>query len=239
MLPRAIKMNPAWIRLRERGQSLIRRTQAAVGLSPVQAVYRAIERQGFPLATARTLEVFGGDGSLHTRYYARRVGSLEVWEYDARLSEALHRNLPGATIKIVDSYEEIDRTTTRFDFVWIDNPEMMHGPHCEHFDMLPRAFRILANQAVIVLVIIPRLDAAIERRFPYLWEPAFNDIDAHLARRARFYGTATPARISWREMRATYSRIAAQHGFEVVWARVQPVSFFSYLSLGVRKRDTA
>ena len=231
-------MHPLWIRLRERGRSIILVAQGHAGLSPIQAICRDIERQGFPLATACALEVFGGDGSLHTRYYASRVRSLEVWEHDPRQADALHRNLPNAKIKIVDSYAEIDRTAERFDFVWVDNPEMMHGPYCEHFDLLPRVFRILADQAVIVFVVIPRLDAPMERRYPYLWDPRFNDITVHLARRARFYGTNTPEHVPLPRMLSVYMRLAQEQGYEILWTMTRHISFFGYLALGMRRCET-
>jgi hypothetical protein len=52
---------------------------------PIQRVLRELERHGMDVGSRRALEVFGCTGERMTRWYADSVGSLDVWELNARL----------------------------------------------------------------------------------------------------------------------------------------------------------
>jgi hypothetical protein len=98
-----------------------------LGMSPMQEVLRGLEERGCALSSMDALEVYGASGGLHTRDYAHRVKSLEVWEIDPKHEASLRRNLPNATVHIVDSYDRVKSADRRFDLVVVDNPMARHG----------------------------------------------------------------------------------------------------------------
>ena len=110
-------------------------TRRALGFSPMQQVLRELRRRGVDVGSLNAIELFGGCAKRHTLDYAGRVAHLEVWEIDPTCEPALHRTIPSATIRIVDTYEEIRKTSDRFDLIVVDNPMSIYGGHCEHFDL--------------------------------------------------------------------------------------------------------
>lgn len=119
-----------------------------------------LEKNGVKFEELDTLEVFGRDGSWHTTSYANKVKSLEVWEIDPSWKKNLEKNLPNSTIKIIDSIKTIYnyKNTKKFNFIVIDNPQMLYGPlqdnlepaYCEHFEVLKNIDKILASEGIIV-----------------------------------------------------------------------------------------
>jgi hypothetical protein len=155
----------------------------------------------------RALEVFGADGGRLTRYYAPRVQALEVWELDPAHESSLRERLPGATIRITDSYAEIQREHDPFDLVVVDN---FVSPR-EHFDLCPHLFRLLADEPVLVLRVVPGAGAATVRQHPHVFSRE------HLERRREFYRTPSPAAIPRPKLYARYAELAREHGFEPEW----------------------
>src|SRR5487761_350096 len=170
-----------------------------------------IERRGVELRHLDALEVFGGTGELHTVDYASRVRSLTVWEINPELESRLRRNLPQAEIKITNSLEEVRATDKKFHFVVIDNALFVNESSlCEHFDFFPALFRILAERAVLVINVMP--EASPEFRAKYeVFHPY------HLQKRAEFYGSRSPEKISVAEMVQTYRSLAEKAGFQLDW----------------------
>lgn len=157
------------------------------------------------------LEVFGGAGDLHTSDYARLVKSLTVWEINASLEQTLRRNLPGASIKVTDALAELRSADQTFQLVVVDNPlYVSEASLCEHFDLFPAIFRVLADKAILVMNVMPEASPAFRAEFH-----VFNAY--HLKRRAQFYGSATPERIPIDEMAETYRALAQAARFEVDW----------------------
>jgi len=197
----------------------------------MRRLVRRLTRQGFDLRSARTLELFGGSGRFHTVDYARCVGSLEVWEIDERHAAELRKRLPHARIRIVDTYIEIGRTPDTFDLVVVDNPMSTWGGRCEHFDLFPSLFSLLASRAVVVLNVIPRLTDAARTRYPYL----FNN--EHLARRTTFYRTEHPEDVRVEEMVRSYERYALRAGFRLEWHLLVRRHFVYYLALSLARHE--
>ena len=195
----------------------------------MQGVLRKLEEKGVDLATLRALEVFGGNGTFHTKDFGSRVATLQVWENDARLQTALERNLPGATIRIVDSFSEMKRTNERFDLIVVDNPMSTYNGHCEHFDLFPAVFRIASDDAILILDVIPSVSRRAKRRFPYL----FNE--EQLARRREFYKTNDADDIDWGTVIEAYRRYAKASDFAVEWSFTQQRHFIHYLSLKIKR----
>jgi len=182
-----------------------------------------------------SLELFGAKGELHTKDYAHKVASLEVWEINPRNEAALRRNLSMADVKITNSYDEIKKTQKKYDLIVIDNPDGMHGEHCEHFDLFPDVFQIAKDQAILLIDVIPGFSKAESGNRP----PLFNE--AQLARRKAFYESNHPENVSFDEMTKAYSNFAQANGFHVEWHFIKQRTFSRrvyYLVLKIRKSRT-
>lgn len=185
-----------------------------LGLSPMRRMIREIETHGINLGTLDAVELFAGRGEMQTIDFIGRVRSLEVWELDPKCRPSLERNLPGAAIKIVDTYAEIDRTQSRFNLVLIDNSTFIHGGHCEHFDLLPAVYRLLRDRGMVIFAVIPQIDDAAVRHFSNLTNPE------HLQKRREFYGVDDPREVPISVMERTYDHHAESAGFRVDWTFV-------------------
>jgi hypothetical protein len=195
---------------------LCRLVGSRLGLLPIQRIMAGIERRGVKLGDLRALEVFGYTGERLTKYYAKRVAALEVWEIDESLEKELRRNLPGAIVKIVDSFAEIERTERTYDLVVIDNHIGMFGEgHCEHFDLFPSLSRVLSDSPIVVTNICSGDDKVTRAHYPTLFE------GPHLAHRRVFYGTSDPTAITLDRLAAHYSALFAAMGFETEWYFMQ------------------
>jgi hypothetical protein len=198
ILPKGIP-DPLW----RTAWSLRRRA----GLSPTQDVFRELRRRGVPTGDVAAVEVFAGNGFCHTLDYLASVKSLEAWELSPAHEADLRHNLPGATIRITDSFEEINRTVRRFGIVVVDNTITTFGPgYVEHFDLFPDLFRIAENPCVLLLNVCPKVPAALR------------DDTRRMSRRAAFYGTPRPHDVPIDRMVQTYATLMFDHGFLIDWS---------------------
>ncbi len=198
----------------------------------MQGVIKELQKRNVPLNNMEALEVFGGVGEQHTRYYARFVSSLEIWEIHPECAESLRAIFPLAEIKIVDSYQEIRSTSKKYAFISIDNSPSGPG-HCEHFDLFPDVFRLANDSAILILNVIPKISPWLLRLFPYLHEK-----ERQLACRASFYKTGRPENIPLDELVAAYRRLARESGFDLEWHFLKSRnSLVRYLVLKVQGLD--
>lgn len=198
-----------------------------VGLSPMQAVLRELMPRRVSLKGCRTLEVFGFTGEMHIQDYYRRVGPLEIWEWTQRNLEALRRNVPGASIRITDSYQEIERSEEKSDIVIVDNSPHLPG-HVEHFDLFPAIFRILRSPATLILNVFPTISPD---------QLKYRELCSEVVYGARrgFYRTSTPECLSHEEMVRAYRDVAAMNGFELDYSfRKRRNSLLYCLVIGLR-----
>jgi hypothetical protein len=190
---------------------LLRRTARAVGarfgVLPIQRLMRDLQARGVDVRRLRALDVFGWTGERLTMRYAPLVKSIDVWEIDPTFEPALRRNVPNADVTITDSYEEIKRTDRTYDLVVVDN---FHTPD-EHFRLFPHIFRVLSDDAVLVLRVIGEAGGAARRAHPTLFSAE------HLAERREFYGTDSPDRMTFEALAEHYRRLAEQNGFVAKW----------------------
>ena len=103
--------------------------------NPMRDLLKELKRRKAKLKGLKALELFGKDGLMHTKDYASKVSSLEIWEINPQFEDRLKANLPMAEIKITDSYKEIKRTTNKYSFIVVDNPMSSHGDYFEHFEL--------------------------------------------------------------------------------------------------------
>jgi hypothetical protein len=204
----------------------------------MQRLFRELARRGVAANTLDALELFGADGSRHTLDYCRLVRSLEVWELNETYLPELRQNLPKAVIRITDTFQEIQRTSSTFNLLVSDEVGQLYGQnkeHCEHFDLVTtHLFRIARPKSVIVLNVIPEPVMQLRNGRTY---PEFSE---YLERRRDFYGVDHPDRIRIEEMVPTYRQIAAANGFHLDWhvaIRRTVRSGVSYLVLAVSRLE--
>ena len=183
-------------------------------LSPMCAVLRELRSRGIDPARLHALECFAFMGGMHTRDYAASVRSLELWEINPRHESALRAGFPGSVVRITDTYVEARRTDRRFGFVVVDNSPV-HGEHIEHFDLFPDLFRLLEDEAVVVLDVIPELNARVRRQYPEMFE------EATVEARRRFYHANDPGHLFQGAMVSTYAALAKEAGFQLAWSFFQ------------------
>jgi hypothetical protein len=207
-------------------------------LTPMRRVMRELTRRGVDVSSLRALEMFGGNGRGHTVDYAPYVASTEVWEIDPAFAPVLRQNLPEATVKIVDSFAEIEVSQNKFDLVLVDPPYEMFGGHCEHFDIFPGVFRILKPFSILVLCNV-RLNVVMSTRYS----------DRHLEIRKSFYEVDDPTRIPLDQMLKIYNQLFLRHGYESKWwvlqdrnlmyrLRRNSIDRVCYLALAIQRKNT-
>jgi hypothetical protein len=189
--------------------------------------------RGFDLSRARALEFFAREGDWQASAYAGRVATLEAWEVDASREERLRANLPGATVRIVDSILFAARAENRgrFDLVVFDNPQGCFGPggrYCEHFDALDASFGLLADRAVVVFNV---------NRAPF----DFARFPAWQARRADFYGVPETGRLRVEFLLGFYRELFERRGYGSPFGFEVPrnADYLSYLVYLLERRDSA
>lgn len=198
--------------------------------SAIECVISRLKAKGVKINDLDALEVFGGNGKGIEIYYADEVKKIEIWEINENFKTELQTNLPKADIKIVDSFEEVKRTSKTYDMIVMDNPMQKIGNHCEHFDMFIDIFRVIKDECILILDIIPNIESATSE-FGFLKLP-----DQILCRKL-FYRTATPLNIPIEEIVDTYKDIISRNNYMLEWYFIEERSkdFIKFLVLKIKK----
>ena len=214
--------------IKELRRSLLRK----LGLRPIDRVFKKLKGHGYA-GFETGLDVFGYTGAYQTMNYARLVKDLHVWEINPECETHLRTNLPDARIKIVDSYREIEDFDLKCDLVVVDNHQGCFGEeYCEHFEMLPKIFRVLKQEAVIVTNVIPE--------FKELEKAYKGDHKMHKTARKEWYKVPDADRLSEKFLLEFYKKFCELHGYETIFAFiVRRNSIVSYLAMGLRKKTMA
>ena len=170
-------------------------------------ICKRLAAEGLDFSRLNGLDFFAREGDWQTVVYASRLATLEAWEINPEFLPGLKRNLPDATIRIVNSYEYGLTCPDRFDFVVLDNPQATfgsHGEYCDHFDALPVALNLLRPNGFLI--------------FNINWAP-FN-FDAHPEwgmRRNDFYGIADTSNLPINQfLLPFYRQLFECYGFDTV-----------------------
>ncbi|MEN6349074.1 MAG: hypothetical protein ABFD08_06730 [Syntrophomonas sp.] len=194
-----------------------------------------LSRRKVNIDNLNALEVFAKIGAWHTLDYASRVCSLDAWEIDLKCEEFLRSNLPNAHVKITDSFEEIKKTDKKFSLIVVDNSMAIYGgknKYCEHFDLFPHVFRIMQDECILILNIIPKIEKQNKHQFPYLFNLE------QLRRRKKFYSSDSPDNLTYEEMSNIYSKYAYENGFNLEWYFIQKRNLIvTYLVLKLKKKE--
>ncbi|HOZ87997.1 MAG TPA: hypothetical protein PL029_09575 [Bacteroidia bacterium] len=198
-------------------------------LYPIYGIINTINRH-YPLKNCHALEAFAFTGALQARAYKHYPAYHETWEISEDCRAALHRNLPGATIRITNSFEEITRCKRKFNFINVDTHQGLFGSYCENFEIFPLLFNVTSDECVVNLNVIPFAGVKWKMKYPDLFNKE------HLARRKAFYNTTKPENVDFRTMLLTYSKIAAQHNYVILWHAILKRTLTYYLALHLKKR---
>lgn len=150
------------------------------------------------------IELFARDGSWSTDLISKELKSIDLVELDSSFKKDLEAKYPKSNIFINDTYEFIKTHKAKYDIVLSDNPASKHGKYFQHFSLFPDVFRILNDQSVLILNIIP--DYSLINYNP-------NQEEEHFAIR-NFYHTNS-IKLNTKTILATYKELARQNLFEI------------------------
>ncbi|EGW36602.1 hypothetical protein [Desulfosporosinus sp. OT] len=196
---------------------------------PMEEVLTRLQSNNINLRELNALEVFGKTGEWHTLDYGYKVKSLEVWEIDSSCKASLKRNFPFATVKIVDSYMEVERCNKKYSLIVIDNPMSTYGDYCEHFSLFPKMVTLCDENAIIIINVIPKINEDTKAEYPYL----FNDIQ--LEKRRQFYKTNCPDKLTFEEIDSAYKNMALKEHFKTEWSFFHKRNFVYYYVFKLKK----
>lgn len=197
-------------------------------LYPIYQVVASINAH-YPLKGCTALEAFAYTGAWQTKAYKHLPAYLEAWEINEDCKPELLKNLPGAIIKITNSFEEALRCKRKFDFINVDTHQGIFGNYCENFEFFPLLFQIAKDEVIVNLNVIPYASSEWRKRYATL----FNE--EHLERRKNFYGTNDPENVTLEEMLKAYGNIAAKHNYNIVWHYFKKRTLTYYLVLHLKK----
>ncbi|MCX8079749.1 MAG: hypothetical protein N3F09_00770 [Bacteroidia bacterium] len=197
----------------EKIKTYYRKIKHALKLYPIYKVVEEVQKRE-PGKKYDMLEVFANTGEHQMPAYKHLAKSIEAWEINSMHEKALRRNLPGATIRITNSMEEADRCEKKFDWIVMDAHMECFGAnkeYCEHFEILPKAFRLCKEEAILIFNVIPECPKEWNIKYPDIFGPR------HLERRNRFYGVNDTTNLSYDFFEKFYVSLAEKNGFKTEW----------------------
>lgn len=181
-----------------------------------EKVLSEIQKREGSISHFNVLEIFGGSGKITTQYYAKKVKSFEIWEYNPEHEDELKKSYPHALIKITDSFKEILNTNNKYNLLIVDNWVRVYGNYCEHFEIFENLLSIIDNQAVLILNVVPLCSSSETFiRYPSLFS------DTHLQKRKIFYNTTNPSVIPVEHMLKSYLTKCLKHGYSIDWSFIE------------------
>ncbi len=177
---------------------------------PIYKVVEWLAKKNY-IQKKRFLEAFANTGEHQAPAYYKYASYFEAWEIDGLLKETLQKNLPKAVIKITDSIKEMQNTQSKFDVIVLDAHMGLFGNgYCEHFDIIPHVFRVVENEFVLILNVMPNAEEKWRKRYAGLFG------EEHLARRKDFYGDALDVNsCSYEDFIAFYKSYFLRNGFTI------------------------
>lgn len=118
----------------------------------LEKIVKKLEREEYDFSRKVALEFFAREGDWQTIQYADKVKSLDAWEISSEFETALRSNLPSANVTIGDSFLLAKEASNqhKYDFVVIDNPQMIYAGKCEHFEALELVDNILSDSGIVI-----------------------------------------------------------------------------------------
>ena len=199
-------------------------------LRPIHKVMRFLKTLDY-LQMDSVLEVFGYKGGYHTLDYLKHVKHLTVWEIAQDCEADLKKNLPDATIKITNSYNEIKTTGEIFDTIVIDNHQGIFGDDkCEHFEIIEDCFKKLSDKSVLIANIIPDITVS---KYTISAETQAH----HIEKRKSFYKHETGTSLSNNFIADFYMQLADKNNFKAEHLFIVKRNYLvSYLVVCLQKK---
>lgn len=199
----------------------------------MQKIINMLEEIDFKLDKCHALEFFAREGDWQTIHYSGKVASLEAWEIDPKFEPALRANLPTARIFICDSYKQahLSRYQNFFDLIVLDNPQNCFGSnleHCEHFDALPLASKMLKDGDSIIIFNI--------NHKPF----NFSDHPRWQRARSEFYSLDDTSEIAVDFLKDFYANFFRKNGFGVrdIFEVKRNQTYLSYFVVLLKRSTT-
>lgn len=174
-----------------------------------------LEIRDVKFQSLNALEMFGRGGNWQTAIFEKKVKTLEVWEIDPKWKNELKKNLPKATIKMLDSINTVknEKSLTKFDLILIDNPMNTYGPqlndsnvgkYCEHFDVIYHIGHIIDKEAIVIFNV---------NRKPF----DYNKFPMWKKRRDKFYGNTDTSNMQINYLLKFYKNFFQKLGFDTMF----------------------
>lgn len=172
----------------------------------------------YDLSQRDALDMFARDGALTVHLYADKVRSLDLWEIDPIYEPTLRKFTDN--VHIGCSHKQLMETDRTYGFMVLDAPEGVYHdwrgrPHSEHFDLIPQLPRIMANNCIVVVYVNKEpYDASKVGSHGRDVYPGY-DYQAWMQRRADFYHTDHPNKVSTATALQAYRREFRLLGFDL------------------------
>ena len=149
----------------------------------IEEIVSMANNWGIPLDSG--IEFFCGDGSIYSRALTNKINSMTGLDIDQEKGYKLKRNLLNFKFISADSIEYAHNYEgVSYDVISFDNPLCVYGRYCEHFDILPYAYKFVHKnkKSLIAFDIVhtpydissPRNIEWIEKRKKYYGIPTGN-----------------------------------------------------------------
>lgn len=218
----------------EKFKSLYRKIKHYLKLYPIYKVVKEISKRE-PGKRYRMLECFSNTGEHQMPAYIKLAESIEAWEILPVHEKALRKNLPPhATVRITNSIEETDKCQRKFNWIVMDAHMERFGPnkeYCEHFDILPKIFRLCMDEAVLIFNVIPECPTRWNKKYPEIFGPE------HLERRNKFYNVPDSRNLSYDFFQTFYKKLASEHSFQTQWMFFHQRHLLHYAVMKIKKAD--
>jgi len=182
-----------------------------------------LESRSINLGNMSALEFFAREGDWQTIAYANKVKTIEAWEINPEFKLSLMKNLPGATVRIGDSFERARDSSVKgmFDMIVFDNPQGTFGKneqYCEHFEAIETVSALAKKQAIVIFNVNYR---------PF----NFNNLLLWQKRRTQFYEKKDTGYLSIDFLLSFYEDYFSRKGFqkEFCFAVNRNEEYLSYL----------
>jgi len=175
-----------------------------LGLLPYQKIFKRLQQNIIDLNTWNALDIFAGDGKQSSLDMKKYINNIELWDNNPNFESNLKERFPNSSIKIVDSYEEINKTNNKYNIILVDNwPRIISG-NCEHFDLFPKIIELMKDTGILIILTMPEINNI----------ALFSD--QHIQLRKTFYNVEDVAKIPMDNLVSTYKNFANQHGFTLI-----------------------
>lgn len=190
-------------------------------------ICKKLQERNELLSHYTALEFFARQGDWQTKSYAHLVKELHAWELDPIYEDALRANLPRAHVRIGNSFEmaQDSKYQRRFNFFVLDNPQMIYGGYCEHFEALNLASVLMSTIGILIFNVN-------KKPFAYDHHPDWQN------RRREYYG-CDATNLTSHFLISFYAERIERLGFNMrfIFEEQRNSDYLSYIVAGVSRKN--